>query len=148
MYLRRHDERAGAAVWLFDNANQDEWVAHFADLRQIAAWAKPAGRRVAAVLIFRDFDRPDAKARAELARLTEAPGYDPYVAFVSANFAVRAMLTMFSWVQKAPRYEMDYFGTTAQALSWLEGRRGALGALQALIEEVRQEYRRSGGDFT
>jgi hypothetical protein len=148
MYLWRHDERAGLAVWLFDNASQDDWQAHFADLRTITSWAKPAGRRVAAILIFRDFDRPDAKCRAELARLTEAPGYDPYVAFVSANFAVRAMLTMFSWVQKAPRYDMDYFGTTAEALSWLEGRRGAVGALQAMVKELRQEYRGLGGDFT
>jgi hypothetical protein len=147
MYLDRHDERSGAAVWLFDNASADDWARHFAHLRKLAEWKKPAGRRVAAVLIFRDFDRPDAKTRAELARLTEAPGYDPHVAFVTANFAVRAMLTMFSWMQKAPLYEIDYFGTTSEGLTWLEGRRGTLPALQTMIRDLRSEYRQNGGDF-
>src|ERR1700743_896120 len=117
MYLHRHDERAGLAIWLFDKATDVEWEAHFAHLRPLPPWAKPGGRRVAAILITKDFDRPDAKRRAELARLTEAPGYDPYVAFVSANVAVRAMLTMFSWVQKTPRYEMDFFATTIDAVA-------------------------------
>jgi hypothetical protein len=147
MYLERHDERTGAAVWLFDNASAGDWARHFDDLRKVAEWKKPGGRRVAAMLIFRDFDRPDAKTRAELARLTEAPGYDPHVAFVTANFAVRAMLTMFSWMQKAPRYDMDYFGTTAAGQAWLEGRRGALPILETMIREVRSEYRQHGGDF-
>jgi hypothetical protein len=147
MYLERHDERAGAAVWLFDNADPEDWANHFADLRKVAEWTKPGGRRAAAMLIIRDFDRPDPMTRAELARLTEAPGYDPYVAFISPNFAVRAMLTMFSWVQKTPRYEMDYFGTTDEAIVWLEGRRAALPVLRGLVRDLRAEYQKYGGDF-
>jgi hypothetical protein len=54
MYRQRHDERAGLAVWFFDGAEDYDWESHFAGLREIAGWAKPAGRRVAAILIFRD----------------------------------------------------------------------------------------------
>ncbi len=147
MYLHRHDERAGLALWLFQGARDEDWEAHFAHLRQIAEWPKPGGRRVAAILVTKDFDRPDAKRRAELARLTDMPGYDPYVAFVSPNVAVRAMLTMFSWVQKAPRYEMDFFSSTQQALSWLEIKRGSKLALETMIRELRLEYAKIGGDL-
>jgi hypothetical protein len=146
MYLHRHDEVGKLAVWLFDKTSPQEWEAHFEHLKQLAAWPQGRGGRAAAVLIAASFDRPNAKHRVELARLTEAPGYDPYVAFVTPNLAVRSVLTMMGWVQKAPQYEMSFFANTDEALTWLHGRRNDTRIrLQAMVDAVLEEHRKAGG---
>jgi hypothetical protein len=98
------------------------------------------------VLIAGSFARPDASHRGELARLTEAPGYDPYVAFVMPNLAVRSVLTMMGWVQKAPKYEMSFVASTDEALIWLQTRRNdSRIRLQAMVDAVLEEHRKAGG---
>jgi hypothetical protein len=140
MYLHRHDEEEALAVWLFSRATDAEWDEHCGHLRAIATWSKKTEKRAACVLIAMDFDRPDAKRRQELALLTKAPGYDPYVAFVWANAAVRAVLSVFQWVQKAPKYEMDFFPTTTEAVKWLGTKRGGrLFALEDMVRDVERD---------
>ena len=146
MYVHRHDANDALAIWVFQNSTPEEWDEHFAHLRDVATWSNKTGRRGATMLVARDFSRPDSKRRAELARLTEAMGYDPYVAFVSPSAALRTVLTMFGWVQKAPRYEMDFFGSSDAALRWLEKKRGAsLSKLQAMLTDIRTEYKKATG---
>lgn len=143
MYLHRHDDEGRLAIWLFDKSTSEEWDAHFEHLKQLAAWPPSNGKRAAAMLIARTFDRPNAERRVELARLTEAAGYDPYVAFVTANLAARSVLTMMGWVQKAPRYEMSFFPGTNEALTWLETKRGGSRVrLQAMVDAVLEEHRK------
>jgi hypothetical protein len=147
MYLHRHDEDGKLAVWLFDKATEQEWEAHFEHLKQLAAWPASRGKRAACVLISGAFDRPTTRQRVTLARLTEAPGYDPYVAFVMPNLAVRSVLTMMGWVQKAPRYEMSFFPGTAEGLTWLhEKRSDARPGLQAMVDAVLEEQRKASAD--
>jgi len=146
MYVHRHDANEALAIWVFQQSTPEEWDRHFEHLREVATWSNKSGRRGAAMLVARDFSRPDSKRRAELARLTEAAGYDPFVAFVSPSAALRAVLTMFGWVQKAPRYEMDFFGTSDAALRWLEKKRGgSLTKMQAMLEDVRSQYKKETG---
>ncbi len=142
MYLHRHDESGRLAVWLFDKSSSKEWDEHFEHLKALSGWSAKGGPRAAAVLIAGSFARPDSHHRVELARLTEAPGYDPYVAFVMPNLAVRSVLTMMGWVQKAPKYEMSFVASTADALTWLDTRRrDARIGLQAMIDAVLEEQR-------
>jgi hypothetical protein len=142
MYCHRHDANEGLAVWAMGAASQAEWELHFTHLREVATWSRRLGKRAACMLLsLKDFDRPDARTRQELAKLTELPGYDPFVAFVSPNTAVRATLTMFKWVQKTPQYEMDFFATSGEAIQWLARKRGGgrLLTLELLVREVDQE---------
>jgi hypothetical protein len=146
MYLHRHDESGRLAVWLFDKSSSKEWDEHFEHLKALAGWSAKGGPRAVAVLIAGAFARPDAHHRVELARLTEAPGYDPYVAFVMPNLAVRSVLTMMGWVQRAPRYEMSFVASTDEALTWLDARRGDTRLrLQAMVDAVLEEQRQAGG---
>jgi hypothetical protein len=146
MYLHRRDEVGKLAVWLFDKASPQEWDTHFEHLEQIAAWPQGRGDRAATVLIAASFDRPNAKQRAELARVTEAPGFDCYVAFVTPNLALRSVLTMLGWVHKAPKYEIGFFANTDEALIWLHGRRNDVRIrLEAMVDAVLEEHRKAGG---
>jgi hypothetical protein len=141
VYLHRHDNREALAIWAFlGGVTGAEWDQHFAHLRDIATWSTKTGRRAACVLLAPDFDPPDAKRRRELATLTDAAGYDPFVAFVSPNAAIRAVLTVFKWVQKTPKYEMDFFPDTKEAVHWLGTKRGGpLDRLDRLVMEVEAE---------
>ncbi len=145
MYLYRHDERAGLAVWLLDKATNADLEAHFVHLRRIPTWATEGGRRVAAVLITNDFARPEARLRTELGRLIGTPGYNPYVAFVSPNVVVRAMLRMFLSFLKERHYETGFFASTAGALAWLDLKRGGTFALAGMIRDLQSEYAKLGG---
>ncbi|AKU95549.1 hypothetical protein AKJ09_02213 [Labilithrix luteola] len=146
MYLHRHDAEDARAVWVFEQSSPEEWDAHFEHLRDLATWSGKTGKRATAILIARDFSRPDSKRRAELARLTEAPGYNPHVAFVSPSAALRTVLTMFGWVQKAPKYEMDFFGTSTSATQWLDKRRpGDSKKLHAMLADITTEYKTKTG---
>lgn len=146
MYIHRHAADDALAVWVFQASTPQEWDAHFEHLREVATWSGKAGRRGATMLIARDFSRPDAQRRTELAQLTEAAGYDPYVAFVSPSAALRAVLTMFGWVQKAPRYEMDFFGSSEGALGWLEKKRGgSLEKMRSMLTDIRAQYKKETG---
>lgn len=150
MYLHHHDEPTSCAIWIFHNPIAADWEAHFDHLRTLATWSGKTGKRAATILIAPTVDRPDAKQRTQLSRLTEAPGYDPYVAFVTPSAALRAVLTMFGWVQKAPRYEMNFFGSSDAGVRWLEDKRGErLGSLQEALTGLRGEFRqKTGQDLT
>ncbi|HWL87303.1 MAG TPA: hypothetical protein VNO21_15975 [Polyangiaceae bacterium] len=146
MYIYRHDTREAIAVWVFDRTTIEEWELHFEHLRDLATWSGQTGKRAAALLLATNFERPDPKRRAELARCTEAPGYDPYVAFIAPNAALRAVLTMFRWVQKTPKYELDFFATSRDGATWLEDKRGErLHRLREFLAEIRIDYRRAAG---
>lgn len=146
MYLHRHDAKDARAIWIFEQSTPEEWDSHFEHLRELTTWSAKAGKRATAILVARDFARPDAKRRAELARLTEANGYDPHVAFVSPSAALRTVLTMFGWVQKAPKYEMDFFGTCAAATQWLDKKRpGDSTKLQSMLADITAEYKTKSG---
>lgn len=143
MYIHRHDAHEGVAVWLFDRTTVEEWELHFEHLRELATWSNRTGKRACTMILNRHFERPDAVRRAELAKCTEAPGYDPYVAFVAPNAAMRAVLTMFTWVQKAPKYELDFFATSRDGATWLEAKRGArLERLHEFLAQIRVDARR------
>jgi hypothetical protein len=141
MYIHRHDESQALAVWFFDSVSGAEWDQHFEHLRQVATWTGKTGKRACCLLVVgKSFERPDAMRRASLTALTEAPGYNPYVAFVSPNTALRAILTMFSWFQKAPKYEMEFFATAAEGTKWLDQNRGGgIGRLTSMLREVESE---------
>ena len=146
MYIHRHDAHEGVAVWLFDRTTVEEWELHFEHLRELATCSDRTGKRACAMILARHFERPDPKRRAELAKCTEAPGYDPYVAFVAPNAAMRAVLTMFTWVQKTPKYELDFFPTSREGAAWLEDKRGArLEHLRGFLTEIRVDFRRVSG---
>jgi hypothetical protein len=146
MYTFAHDEALSIGVWVVDKPTPDEWAQHFEHLRQLARWSPANGRRAAIMLVPGSaFDRPDALRRAELARLTAAPGYDPFIALVTPNAAARGLLTVLRWMQPRPRWELEPFADTESALGWLEGRRGgALPALRAMTTEVLGRARRAG----
>jgi hypothetical protein len=141
MYVHRHDSQEAVAVWSFNRTTPEEWDEHFGHLREVATWSRATAKRAACLLIGgKDFDRPDAKRRQELAQLTEAPGYDPYVAFVTPNTALRAVLTVFKWVQKAPKYEMDFFGSSSEGVHWLARQRGGrIIVLERMLRDVERE---------
>jgi hypothetical protein len=94
MYLSRHDERDALAVWFFHRSTSAAWDEHVGDVLSVGGWSRACGKRGAVVPITSDFTRPDAVRRAELTRLTEAPGYASYVGFVSPNAALRRILTL------------------------------------------------------
>jgi hypothetical protein len=141
VYLHRHDSKEALAIWaMAGQVTGAEWDQHFTHLRDVATWSTKTGKRAACVLLAVDFAHPDAKRRRDLALLTDAPGYDPFVAFVSANAAVRAVLTVFKWVQRAPKYEMDFFPNTKEAVRWLKTQRGGqLTAIDRMVREVEAE---------
>jgi hypothetical protein len=148
MYLHRHDADDALAIWALHESTPQDWDEHFHHIRDVATWSGKTGKRANVILVARDFSRPDAKRRAELARLTEAPGYNPHVAFVSPSAALRTVLTMFGWVQKAPKYEMDFFGSSAAAANWLEKRRGDGVRLRAMLTDLASEYKtKTGQEF-
>ncbi|AKF08270.1 hypothetical protein [Sandaracinus amylolyticus] len=137
MYVHAHDPVRGLAVWYFRDATDEDWAQHFAHLDEIATWSRTTGKRAACVLVVGRFDVPDAKRRAELAWHTEQPGYDPYVAFIAPNAAVRGALTVMSWLQKKPRFESGFVSSPEEAQAWLEERRGEpLPALGRMIDGV------------
>lgn len=146
MYLHRNDAQESLAVWVFADATPAEWDLHFEHLRHVATWSAKTGKRTAALLVSRGEKGLDARRRAELVRLTEAPGYDPYVAFVTLNVPLRAALTMFGWIQKAPRYEMSIFSRSNDAFAWLEKKReSSLPTLATMLAEVRSIYESETG---
>jgi len=146
MYIHRHDVPEAVAVWLFDRPTVEEWELHFEHLRELATWSDRTGKRACAMILNHHFERPDAVRRAELAKCTEAPGYDPFVAFVAPNAAMRAVLTMFTWVQKTPKYELDFVATSRDGVTWLEEKRGArLEKLREFLTEIRVDFRRVSG---
>ena len=146
MYVSRVDTDELVALWVFDESTPEEWDAHLRDLATYIASFKGSGRRGASLIIARDFSRPATGHRAELTRLTDLPEFDPFVAFVNPNAALRAVLAMFGWMQKAPRYEIDFFGSSGAGLAWLEKKRGMkLNKLTSFHEEVVAEYRQKMG---
>lgn len=141
MYLHAHDPVRGLAVWYFHKMVPSDWDEHFAHLSEIATWSRRIGKRAACVMIPASFELPDAKRRAELARCTGLPGYDPYVAFVAPNAAVQGALTVMAWLQKKPQYETKFVSSVDAARVWLEERRGErLDALGQMLDDV---YRRA-----
>lgn len=147
MYLYKHSEQESLAVWVFAEASGEEWDLHFEHLRQVATWSTKTGKRAATMIISRGEKGLNARRRAELVRLTEAPGYDPYVAFVTLNVPLRAALTMFGWIQKAPRYEMNIFSRSDDAFAWLEKKRGtSLPSLAEMLAEARAIYKGETGN--
>jgi len=137
MYLSEHDPVESLAVWYFSACNRAEWEQHFAHLRDLAQWSARTGKRAAVILIPAGFEVPDTDMRIKLTELTQAPGYDPQIAFVAPNKAAQAVLTMFSWFQRQPRYETKYVSNVDDGITWLEGRRGApLPKLAEMAERV------------
>jgi hypothetical protein len=148
MYLYRHDEHAAFAVWVFDRGTPEEWDLHLQHVSMVSAWPRRIGKRTAAVLALADFARPNAARRAELVRITNTPGYDPYLAFIMPSRAARALLTILGWVHKAPQYEIAFHGNSTDALAWLESKRGEeLPGLRNMVAELLTEYRRTGADI-
>lgn len=146
MYVSRVDTDEVVALWVFEESTPEEWDAHLRDLARYIASFKASGRRGASLIIARDFSRPATEHRAELTRLTDLPEFNPFVAFVNPNAALRAVLAMFGWMQKAPRYELDFFGSSAAGLAWLEKKRGTkLPQLSSFHSEVLAEYRQKKG---
>lgn len=146
MYSFAHDEANSLAVWVVDRLDADEWQLHFEHLRSLAQWSTRTKRRAAVVLVPGNaFDRPNALIRAELARLSGAVGYDPFLAIVTPNVAARGLLTMLQWVQRRPRWELEAFGDVASALYWLERRRGQpLPGLRIMVDRTLRRARDSG----
>ena len=137
MYVHAHDPVRGLAVWYFRRPTIAEWTEHFGHLEEVASWSRRIGKRAACVMIPASFDLPDAKRRAELAKYTELPGYDPYVAFVAPNAAVQGALTVMSWLQKKPQYETKFVTSVEAARAWLEEQRGErLEALGRMTDDV------------
>jgi len=134
MYAFENDPVRSLAVWCFDKATNADWDTHFAHLRDLATWSGKTGLRPAALLIPGGFDVPDTEHRTELTQLTALPGYDPFVAFVAPNKAVKTVLQLFALFQRNPKYEMRYVASVAEGIAWLEGKRGA--ALPELGEMV------------
>ncbi len=127
MYYCEYNLARSLGVWIFQgNAiSPSEWDAHFADIRTLIAGHKTRTTRPAVLLLMLGgTDRPDALKRQELSALTSASGYNPYLALVSRNPLVRGAFSALRWLQKTPNYEGDVFAETAQALSWLETKRG------------------------
>lgn len=146
MYSFSHDEAASLAVWVLDRPEPDDWKAHFGHMRDVARWSTRNKQRAAVVIVPGGaFDRPDALGRAELSRLSEAPGYDPFLALVTPNVAARGMVTMIKWLQMRPRWELEPFGDVAGALDWLEQRRGEpLPGLRIMVERTLRQARDRG----
>jgi hypothetical protein len=143
MYSFAHDEANALAVWVVDHLDAEEWQLHFDHLRELAQWSTRTKRRAAVVLVPGNaFDRPNALIRAELARLSEVAGDDPFLALVTPNVAARGLLTMIQWVQRRPRWELEDFGDASAALYWLERRRGApLPALRIMVDRTLRRAR-------
>jgi hypothetical protein len=146
MYISESDPTRSLAVWVFGSATVPEWEHHFEELRDLATWSEKVGRRTAALLINRTFEMPSAELRAKLTELTALPGYDPYVAFVAANRTMMTVLTLFSWFQKRPRYEIQFVSSVDAGLAWLEQKRGEkLPALRTLAKTAQRRAAESGG---
>jgi hypothetical protein len=146
VYTFAHDEAQSLAVWAVDKLTPDEWGQHCDHMRQVARWSTTTQRRAAIIIIPGNaFDRPDAVRRAELTRLTNAPGYDPFLALITPNVAARGIVTLFKWVQTKPRWVLETFPDTVSGLVWLEECRGeALPALHAMTADVMIRARRAG----
>lgn len=145
MYISHVDADETVALWVFDQMTTAEWDAHLDDLQKYISGFKP-GKRGASLIIARDFSRPDSKRRVELVRLTGQANFDPFVAFISPNAALRAILAVFGWMQKAPRYEVDFFGSSAAGLSWLQKKRDEpLPKLTANLASAVAEFKEKTG---
>lgn len=146
MYFHRHNETEGLAVWYFYHQTVTDFDVSLEHARTLATWHAKIGKRAAVVLFPGDFKRPDAQRRAELIRVTESPGYNPYIAFVAPNAVVRTLLSMFGWLQKSPKYEMNFVGSAEQGVAWLESQRGTkLDLLSKMIQEVAVEFKQATG---
>lgn len=146
MYIHRSDASENLSVWILHSATGEDWDKHFGHIRDVATWSGAGKKRGAAVLVALDFSRPDVGRRAELARVTDAPDYNPWVAFINPSSAVRMLIAMLGWMQKAPRYEMSLFGKSTEALAWLSQKRGEpLDRLGVLLREAAEEYKTLSG---
>jgi hypothetical protein len=141
VYVSAHDEREKLAVWVVGSLTAEEWERHFADLRELAGWSKRGSKRAAVVLVLTNaFDRGDAKSRATLAELTEADGYDPFIAVVTKNPFARSVLTVLMWLQSKPSYEIKFHGAADDALDWLERcRREPVDKLRGMLDRAMAE---------
>jgi|GEM_PF-5475856 len=146
MYISESDPTRSLAVWVFGSATAPEWEHHFEELREVATWSEKTGCRAAALLINKTFDMPAAELRAKLTEHTALPGYDPYVAFVAANRTMMTVLTLFSWFQKRPRYEIQFVSSVEAGIVWLEHKRGEkLPVLRALAKTAERRAAEGGG---
>jgi hypothetical protein len=125
MYIYRHDESHALAVWAVERMTNEEWDLHFEHVRSLLKWYSKTGKRPGCMIIIGpNFERPDAKRRTTLAQLTDAPGFNSFVALIQPNTALRAILTTFRWLHKTPKHEYVAFATSAEGTKWLEARRG------------------------
>jgi hypothetical protein len=140
MYTMAEDRDEGLVVWSFNGVlSQDEWKAHFDDIRALKSWSPTLSKRVAVILVLDDTDRPTPLQRQTIADLTDSPSYNPYLALVSGNPLVRGALTAIRWLRPNPYYEESTHASVQSALRWLEGKRGAsLSAFGPLLRRVTE----------
>jgi len=140
MYIGKHDDERGLAIWRFvGSVSPEEWRQHIADIDRVAQWNLDT--RPSVLLEIIGFT-PNAAQRAEIAEHSAAPGYCPYLAFVSTNALLRGALQSIRWMQAKKHYEEAFFSNTDAGIRWLEEKRGSsLDALRTLRSTVDRAAR-------
>lgn len=123
-----------------EEPSEEDWIAHFVDLDEVAGWSRRLGFRGAVIVVpAPTFELPDAKTRSALAARTTQVGYDPIVAVLHPNGVARGLLTMLQWMRSAAASVQRAFSNEGEALAWLEKERGE--ALPELITMLRATAR-------
>lgn len=101
----------------------DDYRVHMENLGAAVQTAvKHPDRLATVILLDSGYPPPHAVLRAQLVKFTTQPNFDPIVAFVTSNMAIRGVLTALRWFRK-PTHEEKVFARAEDAFEWLLQRR-------------------------
>lgn len=141
MFTSAFDLAHGAAVWLFTGShNSDEdFERYLTTIRRMADRVEGRDAPAAIQVVDGGNPPPGAKWRKRIAEETENLGAGALFALVSPSPLVRGVVTAINWF-RTPPYEVRTFSQFADAVAWIEERRGRrIPAFQQLLAEARED---------
>ncbi|MCP4503547.1 MAG: hypothetical protein GY822_26750 [Deltaproteobacteria bacterium] len=124
----------------------DDFAKHIEELRIAVHEAQQQDIRLASVVML-PFGHPipSAKWRAAVSKFMTEEGFDPDMAVITRNPAIRGVLTAISWTTSSHAVQFKIFPNEEAGLLWLEDHRGqSLPALREIVLEMSQEFEPQG----
>ncbi len=120
-----------------DAGPEEDYDAHMQNLGRAVQAAVHHPDHLACVIVHdAGYPPPHAGIRAKLVEFTTQPHFNPIVAFVTPNIAIRGVLTALRWLRQ-PTHKEKVFANVKSAFDWLVACRTVsmpAGSKQSLLE--------------